>query len=238
MIVPNFRRIKVVVVAGLCLVALILFFQFGFTVMPTERVEDIRIAGQYDPETYVDQIWESSLIPTIEENAVELATILSSFAIDSDGNALRETLVPIAEQYGLITAGEAHVYTVYGEGRVVAVNLESRVGTLELDLAGYEGPTTVKLHIGPRIPSDDSSVRDAVGFINFGDFRDQTEYGRVAAAINRRINERVLEPLDKPALEGRTIAFQGAFAIRTFNLVRIDLSQITVTPIRISVEPD
>lgn len=235
---PYFKRKKAGVLAAVCLVVVILFFRFGFTVVPTERVEDIRLAGQYDPETYVDQIWESSLIPVIEENAVDLATILNSFDVDSDGNALRETLIPVTAQYGLITAGEAHVYTVYGEGRVVAVNLKSRVGTLELDLEGYEGPTTVKLHIGPRIPSDDSSVRDAVGFINFGDFRDQTEYGRVAAAINRRINERVFEPLNKPALEGRSIAFQGAFAIRTFNLVRIDLSQITVTPIRISVLPD
>ena len=49
--------------------------------------------------------------------------------------------------------------------------------TLQLD--GYDGPITVQLYIGPRIPSDETAVRDAVGFINFGDFRDQTEYGKV-----------------------------------------------------------
>ena len=55
-------------------------------------------------------------------------------------------------------------------GKVIAVDDKSRVGTLTLELDGYDGPITVKLYIGPRIPSDETAVRDAVGFINFGDF--------------------------------------------------------------------
>ncbi len=229
------RRIKQIIVAVVLLGVLFVAGRQGFTVVSTQLVEDMRLAGVYDADTYVEEIWESSLIPTIEENAVELATILKEFEVDEDGVTSRETLIPVAERYGLITAGEAHVYTVKGEGTITSVDLESRVGVAELDLEGYDGATTVNLFLGPRIPSDESSVRDAVGFISFGDFRDQTEYGRVAAAINSRINRDVLEPLDKENLTGKEVAFLGAFSIRTFNLVDIDLSEINVTPTHMQV---
>jgi predicted lipoprotein len=232
------RRIKHIIAAVVLLGVLFVSGKYGFTVVSTERVEDIRIAGLYDAETYVDEIWESSLIPTIEENAVDLVTILQEFEVDEEGITSRETIIPVAERYGLVTAGEAHVYMVKGEGTVVSVDLDSRVGVAELELAGYEGATTVNLFLGPRIPSDESSVRDAVGFITFGDFRDQTEYGRVAAAINSRINRDVLEPLDKENLEGKEVSFLGAFSIRTFNLVDIDLSEINVTPTHLQVVTD
>jgi predicted lipoprotein len=232
------RRIKHIIAAVVLLGVLFVSGKYGFTVVSTERVEDIRIAGLYDAETYVDEIWESSLIPTIEENAVDLVTILQEFEVDEEGITSRETIIPVAERYGLVTAGEAHVYMVKGEGTVASVDLDSRVGVAELELAGYEGATTVNLFLGPRIPSDESSVRDAVGFITFGDFRDQTEYGRVAAAINSRINRDVLEPLDKENLEGKEVSFLGAFSIRTFNLVDIDLSEINVTPTHLQVVTD
>lgn len=232
------QRIKQIVVTVVLLGVLFVSGKYGFTVVSTQLVEDIRIAGLYDAETYVDQIWDSSLIPTIEENAVDLATILQEFEVDEEGVTSKETLLPVAERFGLITAGEAHVYMVKGEGTIVGVDLDSRIGVAQLDLQGYDGATTVNLFLGPRIPSDESSVRDAVGFINFGDFRDQTEYGRVAAAINSRINQDILEPLDKEDLEGKKVSFLGAFSIRTFNLVDIDLSEINVTPTHLDVDAE
>ena len=104
-----------------------------------------------------------------------------------------------------------------------------------MQLVGYDGPITVKLYIGPRIPSDETAVRDAVGFINFGDFRDQTEYGKVGAELNKRVASTVLSELDLSALEGKRIAFTGAMGIRTFNLINIDVSTITLVPIQVEV---
>ncbi|MEN6393749.1 MAG: DUF2291 family protein, partial [Anaerolineaceae bacterium] len=112
---------------------------------------------------------------------------------------------------------------------------ESSVGTIEVKVKGYDGPISVLIYIGTRIPSDNSSIRDAVG-ITFGEFKEQTQYGKVAAEINKRVLSEVVGPLDKANLLGKTIEFEGAMTIRTFNLVNIDLSKVTIVPVKIVVK--
>ena len=107
---------------------------------------------------------------------------------------------------------------------------------MEIQLDGYDGPIKVLLYLGPRIPSDETSVRDGVGFISFGDFKEQTEYGKVGAEINNRVLSQAWTPLDKESLVGKTISFTGAMTIRTFNLVNIDLKKITIVPVKIEVK--
>jgi predicted lipoprotein len=205
------------------------------TIVPIAEVEAKQQSEAFDPVAYVESIWSSQIIPTVLERAVDLAAILSQFEVDAQGRAKKEQLITIAQENGLITVGEAHVYLVKGEGVVTAIDTESRVKTMTVHLDGYDGPITVRLYTGPRIPSDDTAVRDAVGFINFGDFRDQTEYGKVAAELNKRVATDVLGKLDIAALEGKRIAFYGAMGIRTFNLIDIDVSTVTVVPIQIEV---
>ncbi len=223
-------------IIGIALVAaFIAVLPSSVTIVPIAEVEAQQQSEAFDPVAYVDGIWESQILPVVEEKAVDLAAILSQFEVDEKGLAKKEQLTAIAQENGLITVGEAHVYLVKGEGTVTAVDTESRVGTLTLQLDGYDGPITVKLYTGPRIPSDDTAVRDAVGFINFGDFRDQTEYGKVGSELNKRVASEVLGGLDLSTLEGKRISFYGAMGIRTFNLVNIDVSVITVVPIKIEV---
>ena len=93
----------------------------------------------------------------------------------------------------------------------------------------------VRLYTGPRIPSDETAVRDAVGFLNFGDFRSQTEYGKVASELNKLIVKQVLGGVDLANLVGKTISFTGAIGIRTFNVLDIDLSKVTVVPVSLQV---
>ncbi len=220
----------------LCLlVAFIAVLPSSVTIVPIAEVEAQKQSEAFDPVAYVEGIWGSQIVPAVTERAVDLAVILTQFEVDEQGRAKKEQLIAIAEEDGLITVGEAHVYLVKGVGTVTAVDTESRVGTLTLQMDGYEGPITVKLYSGPRIPSDETAVRDAVGFINFGDFRDQTEYGKVASELNKRIAGEVLGELDVSSLEGKRIAFFGAMGIRTFNLIDIDVSTITVVPIQIEV---
>lgn len=223
-------------IIGLALVAaFIAVLPSSVTIVPIAEVEAQQQSEAFDPVAYVDGIWESQVLPIVDEKAVDLAAILSRFEVDENGIATKEQLTAVAQENGLITVGEAHVYLVKGEGTVTAVDTESRVGTLTLQLDGYDGPITVKLYTGPRIPSDDTAVRDAVGFINFGDFRDQTEYGKVASELNKRVVSQVLGGLDLSTLEGKRISFYGAMGIRTFNLVNIDVSVITVVPIKVEV---
>ena len=124
---------------------------------------------------------------------------------------------------------------VEGSGRIVDVNAESSLGTAEVVLDGYDGPIKTQLYIGTRIPSDDSSVRDAVGFITFGDFKEQTEYGKAATEINKRVLSTVLGDIDRENLIGKPVSFKGAFTIRTFNLLQIDVKEIRIVPVEIEL---
>lgn len=219
----------------LLLAAFLIALPFSITIVPIEQVEAMQESEAFDAVAYVDGIWQSQILPTVLENAVDLQTILSAIQVDDKGIAQKGQLTEVATEYGSITVGEAHVYLVKGRGTVTAVDTESRAGSMTLALDDYSGPVAVKLYLGPRIPSDVTAVRDAVGFIQFGDFREQTEYGKVAKEINTRVAAEVLEPLDKQNLVGKQLEFYGATSIRTFNLVNVDLSEIVAVPVQISV---
>ena len=229
------NKIKIFIITISIVGLAIVSWLYGFTVVQIKQMEELKISEKFDPKAFVDEIWESKLIPTINEKAVDLSLVLGKIKSDDSGFTSIDSLIPITKNYGLITVGEAHVYIVKGKGKVVNVDTKTSIGTLELLLDGYTGPIKVKFYIGPRIPSDESSVRDAVGFINFGDFREQTEYGKVALEINKRSMLQVNLPSDKDSLQDELISFHGTFMIRTFNLTKIDMNEIKIVPIQIDI---
>jgi len=229
------QKTVTIIVALAVLLFLGLVGRYGFTVVKIVDVETAAQSEAFDPVAYVDSIWASNLLPTFEGNSVELSIILSEMQPDLNGIASIDNLTDIANQYGLITVGEAHVYMVRGSGTIVTVNTETSLGTVEVVLDGYNGPIEVLLYVGPRIPSDETSVREAVGFISFGDFREQTEYGMVASEINKKVVSEVLGDVDRDSLMGKTISFTGAFTIRTFNLIQIELNEICIVPVEIEL---
>ena len=223
-----------IVIVVVTILFLILAGLYGFTVVTIEEAEQTVQDETFDPVAYVDGIWESELFPTFNEKAVELSLILSEMEPGADGTASKENLIPIANQYGLITEGEAHVYMVKGSGVISSANIETSKGTAEVTLNGYDGPIKVLFYLGPRLPGDDSSVRDATGLIKFGDFKEQTEFGKVAKEMNDRVLQG-LDTLDKENLNGKTVSFMGAFTIRTYNQISIDLKEIYIIPVEIEV---
>jgi predicted lipoprotein len=229
------KILRYIIFASIIIASLALAWTYGFTVVEIREMEEVVQSEAFNEVIFVDNIWENQILSTINQNAVDLALILSAMDVDSSGIASKETLVEVAEEYGLITVGEAHVYMVKGQGTVISVNSSGSIGTIEINLNGYDGSVQVLIFIGPRIPSDNSAIRDSVGFITFGDFREQTQYGKVASELNRRVITDVLEPLDIESLLGQQIYFEGAFAIRTFNLINIDLSKINIVPVKIEV---
>ena len=224
-----------IIIAVVILLFLILAARYGFTVVTTEEAENTVQSETFDPVAYVDGIWDSQLMPAFDEGAVELSSIFSEIQPDASGSAPKDELIANANQYGLITDGEALVYMVKGTGKIVSVNTETSLGTAEVMLDGYDGPIKAQLYIGTRIPSDEASVRDAVGFITFGDFKEQTEYGKAGSEINKRILATTLDGIDRENLVGKTISFAGAFTIRTFNLLQIDVSEIPIVPVEIEL---
>ena len=229
------RRNLPLIFGILLVIGFIAVLPFSVTIVPIAEVEAVEAAEKFDAASFVAGIFDSKVVPAIQEKAVDLSAILNQFQVDDKGIAKKDELVPIAQQNGLITVGEAQVYMVKGQGVVTEVDTESRVKTMTIQLEGYDGPIKVRLYTGPRIPSDETAVRDAAGFLNFGDFRSQTEYGKVASELNKLIVKQVLGGVDLANLVGKTISFTGAIGIRTFNVLDIDLSKVTVVPVSLQV---
>lgn len=195
------------------------------TIVPIAEIEAIKQSETFDPVTYVDSIWAERVVPTILEKAVDLPTVLT--AIEAD-------LADAGATYATISPSGALNFVVRAQGTVTAVDTESRNGTAELQIAGYSGPATVILQVGPLVRGD--AIRDGVGFISFGDFKDQTEFGQVSKELNRRVTEVVIGDLDLTSLTGKQVTFDGVFTIRTTNQTTIDLSEVVITPIVLDVE--
>ncbi len=229
------KTLIILVVLGAVLVVGYFAWPAAFTVVPIAQVEQQKISEAFDPVKYVDGIWASKILTAVNSKAANLADILTAMKPDANGMAAKAGLIEIAKKYGLITVGEAHVYLVKGDAKVISVNDSTSLGVMEIQPAGYDGPIKVLVYLGPRIPSDETSIRDGVGFISYGDFKDQTEYGKVGAEINNRVLAD-LSSLDKESLVGKTISFTGAMTIRTFNLVNIDLKKLTIVPVRVEVK--
>jgi predicted lipoprotein len=218
------------VAIGAVAVFMVVALLFGFTVVSTEQKEALNV--QFDPVAYVDETWPT-IQTTIAENAVPLADVLNRIEPDAAGKATKESLTPVAEELGRVTTGEAHVYRVTATGTVTDLDTETSRGTIGLQVDGYEGPIDVRVYVGPRIPSDESSIRDATGFIEFGGFRDQTEFGKVASEINKKVAEG-LEKVRADVAEGQQLTLTGAMTIRTFNQPQIDVSTLMIVPIDVT----
>lgn len=195
------------------------------TIVSIEEVERKQKSETFDPVSYVDSVWESQIIPTVTEKAVDLPQVLG---------AIQEDLVKAGEQYAKVSVSGAYNFMVKGSGKVASVDTASSTGTAIIKLDGYDGPIVVKLQIGPRISGD--SVRDSVGFIEFGMFREQTEYGKVSREINKRIADTVVKDLNKEELPSKTVTFYGAFTIRTTNQTDLKVKEIVIVPVKIEVK--
>lgn len=206
-----------------------------YTIVTVAEATRIAEGEAFDAVSFVEAKWDD-VTATILEQGVDLATILAAIETDAANMVTKENLQSVADQFGLTTEGNAQVFMVKGQGTVIDVNTEKSTGFMTLNLDGYDGPITIKFFVGRRIPSDETSVRDAVGFITFGDFREQTEFGKVGRELNKRVIVEVLGDLDTENLLGKAVSFYGTFTVRTQNIPGdIHISEIYVTPIQLEV---
>ncbi|MFN8519911.1 MAG: DUF2291 family protein [Chloroflexota bacterium] len=229
---PSTARVVAGVGVAILVVVAVLF---GFTVVSTEQEAASRVG--FDPVSYVDGVWDD-VTTAITEEAVPLSDVLNRIAPDASGKAAKAELLPVAQELGIVTTGEALVFPVKATGTVTDVDTTSSKGTLGLTVDGYDGPIKVRVYVGTRLPSDESSIRDAAGFIEFGDFKDQTEYGKVGSEINKRVVSGLeasgVAGEAAQSLLGTQVAVTGAFTLRTFNQPQIDVGTITLVPVELA----
>lgn len=208
---------------GLLMTLSIALLLSGCTIVSIEELEAAEQSAEFDPKRYVDGVWETQVLPTVLEKAQDGPTVLAAIEADIEKGG---------EAHGSFVGG-SYNFSVKGQGTVTAVDTESRNGTMTVALDGYAGAAVVILQIGPSIRGD--ALRDAGG-IEFGQFKDQTEFGKVSRELNKRVVQDVIGDLEPASLVGKTVSFSGVFAISTTNQTNIDLSTFTLTPVELQLQ--
>lgn len=155
----------------------------------------------------VSELWDAA-VEDIEGKAIELPTFLE----EANGD-----LASLVDKYGKYSMGTSGTisYAVKGSGVVEEVNQEKKSGYLTVKLDDYDGPEIVKIQIGSIYKG--SSTRDTLDIINFGDFTNQQEWAAISQELHTLIDTNVIQPLDPPNLQGKTVEFVGTFTVTDHN---------------------
>jgi predicted lipoprotein len=175
------------------------------------------VAAKFNPTAYADKVWASKVVPTATADAVEASTLLT---------ALQADRAAASKQYGKQAgSGAPYSFLVKGSGTVTAVSSGNEVGSIQVAVVGV-GKTEVHLAVGPAFVG--TAVRDAVGFIDFGQFTNQIDYADAATALNSKVKASVVNSLDLSTIKGKKVTFVGAFQL-------LDPSSMLITPITLQV---
>ncbi len=200
---PSAVRWIVVPVALLALVVILWLAGFVATVMPINSAPTLAAVMEggvaFDKVAFVNGIWSSKVVPTVDRDAVDLATLVL---------ALRSSPAAAAKRYGNDVGG-AYNFLVRFTGTVATEDTASLTGTFTVDAPFGGGVLPVKVQIGPIILG--TALRDAVRFITFEQFTNQMQYGDVSDELNTRVTRDVLSKLDLKGLLGKRVSIKGAF---------------------------
>ena len=164
----------------------------------------------FNPDQYGRQTYPKA-VAALEKSAQPLPSLAAALQKDADAAGAK---------FGHRAGNGPYSFAVRGDG--VAGKVKN--GVMPVKVNGVPKGTTVAIQTGPALPG--TAVRDAVGFIQFGQFLNQVEFADAATALNNQIKAQVLKKLDPQSLLGKRIRFLGAFT----NLAP---TVITVTPVQV-----
>ena len=200
--------------SSIIIILIFIFYSFFFASVIRTVEEDELIKKGFDAKAYVENIWQSKIIPTISNEANELTFILDE---------LFQNKEVTEEKYGGRSGTGSYSFMIKGKGDVISLNTASRVGTLSIKLE-KQYDSEIFITLGPVIKKD--SIRDAVKFIKFNDFVNQLDFADVSRIIKVRVLNEIIGPLNLKEITGKKLNFEGAI---TFD--RKDKIYITPTKI-------
>ena len=197
-------------------VALVVIVVAGFNVkvVSLDDVAAENAARQFDPVAFVDENYDSVIVPYITDNAVDLATLVAALDDGADES-----------EYGN-TSGASSAYAFPVTFTAVAGDLKAPI--LPVTVEGLPDGVTVQIQVGPAVSG--TALRDVTGEVDFNDFSNQLEYQTAANELNNRVKTTVLEGFDAAGAKGKTITVTGAY-------LRVNPNLISVVPISIEVTP-
>jgi predicted lipoprotein len=208
---------RVVTLGLLVLLAIFLAIKPPFVVRPlADRAGKGAQSGQSAAAKFVDPIWTSKVLPTIQEKAQDLAKILPEIRADSEA---------AGQKYGRREATNPYNYMVKGTGKVTEIHNESQAGTAIVEIPTLNEKVT--LQIGPVVRG--TALRDSTGVVSFNQFSNQLDYADVSKELNSRALKAAFATTDPASLVGKTVTFFGAFTFDPHSK-----SSILVTPVKVA----
>ena len=202
------------VAAALLLVFLIV--KPPFVVKPLARPGSTSEATQSKGAQFAEKVWDSKVLPIIQEKAHDIVTTVSEIRADP---------AVAGEKYGRRESTNPYSYMVKGTGKVSEVHTESQAGTLVLEVPGLN--EKIALQIGPVVRG--TALRDATGAAPFDQFTNQLDYADVSKEMNKRAVKAAFANLNPSSLADKSITFFGAF---TFD--PRSKGMILVTPVKVA----
>jgi len=205
-------------------VLIVLYFAGALaTVKPIADARSVAALAEggtvFDKVKYVDGIWQSKVIPTVEKESVEFDTLIAAIQADPK---------QAGGKYGNDVGGATN-YLVSFSGTVENVDTSSLTGTISVNVPFQGTNVPVKIQIGPIILG--TALRDAVKFIKFEEFLNQMQFGNVSDELNTRVEKDVVSKLDLKSLTGKKISIKGAFTYDGRSI-----KDLLVTPVVVTVE--
>ena len=190
----------------------------GCKILTIEEDRALREAqgSQFNASRYVDEMWDSRILPALAEKSVSTAELEDALTtgLDRAGEKL-------ARRAG---EGSAWTFVIEGDAVVNAVDATSRKGTVDLTLEGLSPGRVARLQIGPVVSG--TAIRDALPFVNFNDFTDQLAFASVGSALTQRSLHDLSPQLEK-LRPGEGIRFRGVVNLRSSN------EPLVITPLSI-----
>jgi predicted lipoprotein len=210
----KFQR-RIAVLAGIVLLAIFLALKPPFVIRPLPgRAQPGSQPTESAAAKFVDSIWATKVLPTIQEKAQDIAKILPEIRADPD---------TAGQRYGRREATNPYNYMVKGTGKVTEVHTESQAGTAILEIPGLQ--EKVALQVGPVVRG--TALRDATGAVSFNQFTNQLDYADVSKEMNARALKAAFASADPKSIAGRTLKFLGAFTFDPHSK-----SSILITPVK------
>jgi predicted lipoprotein len=226
MTITGNRRRVLRIGAWVAIAGLLATFWFTGLLATVKPIADAKslaaVAGggtAFDRVAYVDGIWHSRVVPTVEQKSLDINTLVSALE-KNPGEASRE--------YGNDVGG-AYNFLVRFSGTVTAVDTKSLTGSLTVSAPFQGGALAIKVLIGPIILG--TALRDALGFITFEQFTNQMQYGAVSDELNTRVMKNVVSQMDLGTIAGKKVSIDGAFTYDGSNA-----RDLQVTPVIVRIE--